>query len=42
MRKNAKNKNSKLVFLKGKKTILRPLRKATDFELCLRWINDPE
>ncbi|HXF49507.1 MAG TPA: GNAT family protein [Verrucomicrobiae bacterium] len=32
----------KLVFLKGKKTILRPLRKATDFELCLRWINDPE
>lgn len=32
----------KLVFVKGKKTILRPLRKATDFELCLRWINDPE
>jgi RimJ/RimL family protein N-acetyltransferase len=32
----------KLVFLKGKKVILRPLRKATDFELCLRWINDPE
>ncbi|MCI0405084.1 MAG: GNAT family N-acetyltransferase [candidate division Zixibacteria bacterium] len=37
-----KNRNSRLVFLKGKKTILRPLRKATDFELCLRWINDPE
>ncbi|MCI0330170.1 MAG: GNAT family N-acetyltransferase [candidate division Zixibacteria bacterium] len=42
MRKKAKSKSSKLVFLKGKKTILRPLRKATDFELCLRWINDPE
>lgn len=40
MQKNAKN--PKLVFLKGKKTILRPLRKATDLELCLRWINDPE
>jgi len=32
----------KLVFLKGKKVILRPLRKSTDFEFCLRWINDPE
>ncbi len=42
MKKKMKNRNSKLVFLKGKKTILRPLRKATDFELCLRWINDPE
>lgn len=40
MQKNAKK--PKLVFLKGRKTILRPLRKATDFELCLRWINDPE
>jgi RimJ/RimL family protein N-acetyltransferase len=42
MQKNVKNKNPKLVFLKGKKTILRPLRKATDFEPCLRWINDPQ
>jgi RimJ/RimL family protein N-acetyltransferase len=40
MRKTANE--PKLVFLKGKKTILRPLRKATDFELCLRWINDPD
>lgn len=32
----------KLVFLKGKKVNLRPLRKSTDFEPCLRWINDPE
>lgn len=42
MSKKPKNRKSKLIFLKGKKTILRPLRKATDFELCLRWINDPE
>ncbi|HLG93648.1 MAG TPA: GNAT family protein [candidate division Zixibacteria bacterium] len=42
MQKKAKSKNPKLVFLKGKKTILRPLRKSTDFELCLRWINDPD
>jgi RimJ/RimL family protein N-acetyltransferase len=42
MQKKTKGENPKLVFLKGKKTILRPLRKATDFELCLRWINDPE
>lgn len=37
-----KERNQKPVFLKGKKTNLRPLRKSTDFELCLRWINDPE
>ena len=42
MKKRIKNQNPKLVFLKGKKTALRPLRKTTDFELCLRWINDPE
>jgi len=42
MGKKPKNRNLKLVFLKGKKTILRPLRKATDFEPCWRWVNDPE
>lgn len=26
----------------GKKVILRPMRKSTDLEACLRWINDPE
>lgn len=35
-------KQNKIVFLKGKKVILRPLRKSTDLESCLRWINDPE
>ncbi len=42
MKKRTKEGKAKLVFLKGKKTILRPLRRSTDFELCLRWINDPE
>ncbi|MGH8005132.1 MAG: GNAT family N-acetyltransferase, partial [Limisphaerales bacterium] len=42
MSKKTKNRNPKLVFLKGKKSVLRPLRKATDFEFCLRWINDPK
>lgn len=42
MKKRIKKQNPKLVFLRGKKTILRPLRKSTDFELCWRWINDPE
>ncbi len=42
MDKKLKERKSKLVFLKGKKTLLRPLRKTTDFELCLHWINDPE
>ena len=32
----------RIVFLKGKKVILRPLRKSTDIEHTLRWINDPE
>lgn len=31
-----------VVFLKGKKTILRPLCKKTDLEKCWRWVNDPE
>lgn len=29
------------VFLSGKVVDLRPLRKATDFEECWQWINDP-
>ena len=28
------------IFLQGKKTILRPLNKETDLELCWRWLND--
>lgn len=31
-----------VIFLKGKKTILRPLNKETDLQSCLRWINDQE
>lgn len=36
-----KNKQQ-IIFLQGQKVILRPLRKETDLESCLRWINDPE
>lgn len=36
-----KNKN-RVVFLKGRKVILRPLNKENDLENCQRWINDPE
>lgn len=32
----------RVVFLRGNKVTLRPLRKATDVEACLRWINDPD
>jgi len=35
------NNNQKIVFLKGKKVILRPLEER-DAERCQRWINDPE
>ena len=31
-----------VVFLEGKKVILRPLDKRTDVEILQRWINDPE
>lgn len=31
-----------IIFLKGRKTILRPLHKETDLPLITRWINDPE
>jgi len=32
----------RIVFLRGRKVILRPLNKETDLESCLRWINDQE
>jgi len=35
------HKDQRIIFLKGKKVILRPLNKGTDLENCLRWINDP-
>ncbi len=34
--------NNGIVFLRGKRIVLRPLRKETDLESALRWINDPE
>jgi RimJ/RimL family protein N-acetyltransferase len=37
-----KRKSSRVVFLQGKKTILRPLNKQTDLPSLTRWINDPE
>jgi RimJ/RimL family protein N-acetyltransferase len=40
MKKSKKEK--KIVFLKGKKVVLRPLDKEKDLERCLRWINNPE
>ncbi len=35
-------KSERIVFLRGAKTILRPVRKSTDLERCMRWVNDPE
>ena len=35
-------KAERVVFLKGRKTILRPPNKQTDLPKCLKWINDPE
>lgn len=35
-----KTKNNNPIFLQGRKTILRPLNKETDLELCWRWFND--
>ncbi len=32
----------RVIFLKGQKVILRPMRKSTDLAACERWINDPE
>jgi len=36
------HKNDKIIFLKGRKVILRPLNKETDLEHITRWINDQE
>jgi len=36
------NRKDKVIFLKGKKVILRPLQKNTDLKKALCWINDPE
>jgi len=34
--------SQQVVYLRGKKVILRPFNKATDLEAFWRWINDPE
>src|SRR3989344_1628530 len=36
------NNPNRVVFLRGKKVILRPPSKSTDLETFIRWINDPE
>ena len=33
---------SGIVFLRGRKVILRPMNKETDLDLCTKYINDPE
>ncbi len=41
--KNEKDeKRSGVIFLKGKKVILRPPRKETDLEMAVCWVNDQE
>lgn len=35
-------KKEKIIFLEGKKVILRPLDKKKDLEKCTKWINDSE
>lgn len=35
-------KEERIIFLEGRKVILRPLDKETDLDKCLRWVNDPE
>lgn len=35
-------KKQKIIFLKGKRIILRPMNKETDLKKCLIWVNDPE
>ena len=39
--KEKENQNNRVVFLRGKKTILRPLHKE-DVKKITVWINDPE
>lgn len=41
-RRNKMETGKRVIFLKGRKVILRPLNKETDLEDCQRWINDPE
>jgi len=40
MEKNEENK--RVIFLSGKKVVLRPVCKETDLDSIYRWINDPE
>jgi RimJ/RimL family protein N-acetyltransferase len=35
-------KEERIIFLEGKKVILRPLNKRTDLEKTVKWINDPD
>lgn len=37
-----KGSENRVVFLKGRKVILRPPNKKTDLVNCMRWLNDPE
>jgi RimJ/RimL family protein N-acetyltransferase len=34
--------NNRIVFLRGRQTILRPLNVETDLEIVTRWVNDPD
>ena len=42
MNHNRVQGQKRVAFLKGKRIILRPLRKETDLESCVLWLNDPE
>lgn len=44
MKKQQKKRHTKnrIIFLRGRKTILRPIRRFTDLECLLVWLNDPE
>ena len=37
-----KQKQQRVVFLEGKKVILRPLRKDTDLKTVVQWVNNPK
>jgi|SRR3989344_308996 len=39
---DGKDEKPRIIFLRGRKVILRPMRKSTDLEKCLVWFNDPE
>ncbi|MFZ5559487.1 MAG: GNAT family N-acetyltransferase [Patescibacteria group bacterium] len=38
---NLKKESPRIIFLEGKKVILRPVNKETDLQKSLKWINDP-